>query len=653
MAGRLEEEGTKPTPTNPEPEKALEQPLALLRSGDDTHRFVGLALLKSILDNQQSLREDPRVITRCWAAISAKFLDALLRTSEGESRSKQEAQSMVELAVAIIHAFVVLLPPECRESPKMLGRIPGLVGALLRSSSEAITQILQILLTFSSEAHGAQRLLGLDTEAISPLLELNLQQALVLEVFQRAFLIVSALDDVSQTPLCQTLHEIISALLNSFRDTECTQLFDFINHLLNNVPPWILYPATWLPSVAASIHTAILKSPNDTASDARMSAVVLSATLLRIYREEFSALLFKSSAPKKSSSDKKPVIYLSINLLLIDIRATIPSLLGMLNSTSFPNTCKRLAASYDIIVGFLGYLLKSLDDESDSQGVTDSLLPPSLMLRLRTDIAEAMSSTVEYMRDRFDAAVDRTNGIQASSKISEHSSQPTSQHLSLPWYSLDDCSPELHLVAAQVRTLGLWLREDENEKLRTEAVSIIDILLNLYSFISTDDIRSPIVIALEAIVTVPEGVKSFLEKHGWAILFEDLKSTLTSSTTAEEHSIRTIEIVRLLLAVVESDTADLFREEWMEVVSASVASSVSQPSTSVELELRIGAWQLAVELLDRAPVVVRRKYEKEARRMMEMANGLLKLERNEDGENAEGLREVVDGVLEVFPEFEK
>ena len=132
MAGRLEEEGTKPTPTNPEPEKALEQPLALLRSGDDTHRFVGLALLKSILDNQQSLREDPRVITRCWAAISAKFLDALLRTSEGESRSKQEAQSMVELAVAIIHAFVVLLPPECRESPKMLGRIPGLVGALLR-----------------------------------------------------------------------------------------------------------------------------------------------------------------------------------------------------------------------------------------------------------------------------------------------------------------------------------------------------------------------------------------------------------------------------------------------------------------------------------------------------------------------------------------
>lgn len=119
-------------PVEFDPEKALEQPLALLRSGDDTHSFVGLALLRSILDNKPSLRDDPMIVTKCWAAISPRFLDGLLRATETEGRSRLEARSMVELAVAIIHVFVVLLPPESRESKKMIGRTPGLVAALLQ-----------------------------------------------------------------------------------------------------------------------------------------------------------------------------------------------------------------------------------------------------------------------------------------------------------------------------------------------------------------------------------------------------------------------------------------------------------------------------------------------------------------------------------------
>ena len=131
MAEQTQEKVTEPTSNELDEEKALEQPLALLQSGDDTHRFVGLALLRSILDHKQSLREDPTIITNCWAAISPRFLDALLRATENESRSMLEARSMVELAVAIIHVFVVLLPPASRESKKMVGRTPALVSALL------------------------------------------------------------------------------------------------------------------------------------------------------------------------------------------------------------------------------------------------------------------------------------------------------------------------------------------------------------------------------------------------------------------------------------------------------------------------------------------------------------------------------------------
>lgn len=128
----MEEQQPRTTTAGADPTKALDQALALLRSRNDTDKFVGLALLKSILDSQQALLEDPVVITKCWSAISPRFLDALLRASGNEGRSKEEARSMVELAVAIIHTFTVLLPSDSQSSERIVGRAPALVAALLR-----------------------------------------------------------------------------------------------------------------------------------------------------------------------------------------------------------------------------------------------------------------------------------------------------------------------------------------------------------------------------------------------------------------------------------------------------------------------------------------------------------------------------------------
>lgn len=413
----------------------------------------------------------------------------------------------------------------------------------------------------------------------------------------------------------------------------------------------MLYPAPWLSSLVPMIHNSTMNALMDAANDTRKSAVVLAATLLRIYREEFSAILFKSSSPNPSL-DGKPFVYLYIKLLLVDIRATIPSLLGMRTTSTFPDTSQRLAASYDIIVGFIGYLLKSLDvDVPDSETKTDSTLPPDLLLQLRADIAEAMSSTIEYIRDRYDAAVGVAPASQASIEASPQSPQPANELINLPLDSFDTTSADFHLVAAQVRALGLWLREDENAKLRTEAANIIDVLLSLYASITTNDIRSPIVIALQGILSVPEGVEAFLEKGGWKVLFDDLASTLRPSTAAGEHLIRAIEIVRVLLAVVESESSSHFRNEWLEVIPVSLVGDMSEQVTPIELELRIGTWQLAVEVLSRAPMAVRRKYVKEARRMIELASGVS--DTTDDDESLEGLREVVDGVMELYPDLEQ
>ncbi|KAI9880191.1 MAG: hypothetical protein M1830_004777 [Pleopsidium flavum] len=627
MAVEMQGKGKEPTPTGLDAEKALEQPLELLRTKDNTYRFVGLALLKSILDNQQSLLEDPRIIAKCWAAISPKFLDALLQASENEGRNKQEAQSMVELAVAVIHAFLVLLP------------------------SESCGNVKMVLLTFASEIHGACELLDLDLEDSTALYEICVQEPLALDVIKHAFITRTTVNNVSHELMRVRLDETVSGLIRNFRDAEPTRLFVCLNDVFNGVPSWILHHAKWFPSLIVMIHTSIVCSQHDVASDVRMAALELSATLLRLYGEHSSVLLFKPSVPVSRSLNGKPFVYLFIKLLLVDIHGTIPSLLGMLTSPTFANTCKRLTASYDIIVGFVGYLLKSLDyEDTDPQGTIDSLLPSDLLLRLRTDIAEAMSLTIEYMRDRYDAAVDGRSDSRASMHFSMASRQSPNPPLILPSDFPTGGVPEVQLAAAQVRALSLWLREDDNERLRKEAVGIIDVLLSLYSSTAGDDVRSPVVVALQGITAVAEGVETFLDRGGWTILFEDLKSALASSNAAEEQGSTAIEIVRLLLAIVESTPFGTPREEWMEFVPASVRGLMPKFVKYEELDLRIGSWQLSVELLTRAPTPMRGKYVKEAQKIIDLARD--RLDRRDDERLREGLSEVIDGIVELYPDLE-
>jgi hypothetical protein len=102
---------------------------ALLQSKDDTQRFVGLALLKSVLDNTPELRQDEHIIQTLWESISPKFLGRLIKT--GSKPSSDNAKQMLDLVVSLIHTFAALLPETARSEAKFTDRIPGLVGAVL------------------------------------------------------------------------------------------------------------------------------------------------------------------------------------------------------------------------------------------------------------------------------------------------------------------------------------------------------------------------------------------------------------------------------------------------------------------------------------------------------------------------------------------
>jgi len=392
--------------------------------------------------------------------------------------------------------------------------------------------------------------------------------------------------------------------------------------------------------------------------NARKWCTLLSSALLQFYPEQFPPLLFQTSSKGKgkqpaSAPESKPFAYLFINLILIDIRASFPSLLELLASPEYPSTAERLAAGFGVVTAFVGFLIRGLDEEAGGDiGGVFLQIEPDLLLRFRRDMAETMGLTIEFLRDRWDGV--NGSGLNRDSQASS-AKQGT---LSLTWDTLDGGIVQDQLVLAAIRALALWLREDENETLRREASGITDVFLGLYTQ-STDgglqnsapgtvpentkplDFRPALLTAFGGIITTDDGVEAFLDANGWEVLWQhDLAKLLAAGAKSGEDAGRGIEIIRVLLAVVEHRRNGKMsaKEEWMDVVKAAAALPSGDPTSELQLSL----FQLAVELLTRAPRGLRKRFVGEVVVIGERARGMLEA-------RGEGLR---DGALEVLEGLE-
>lgn len=112
------------------PSLTFEKMQELLKARNDTSRFVGLALLKSVLDNGQ-LIQDPERLRVLWESISPKFLDRLLRARRSDKVTKDESKDMIALSVAVLHTFSILLPEDCRKDTRLIERTDPLISALI------------------------------------------------------------------------------------------------------------------------------------------------------------------------------------------------------------------------------------------------------------------------------------------------------------------------------------------------------------------------------------------------------------------------------------------------------------------------------------------------------------------------------------------
>ncbi|KAH7144039.1 Neurochondrin-domain-containing protein [Dactylonectria macrodidyma] len=592
-----ESQGTTSQPTSSADLAKLQ---TLLGAKDDTQRFVGLALLKSVLDSSAELREHEHSVRNLWETLSPKFLDRLLRT--GSKQSNKNAKEMLDLAVSVLHTFAILLPERAGRDPRFLNRIPGLVNAILYSSDETTSMILQLLHTLVSSPDGAMAFVKLDD--VSTLTEIAPTYAPILDILSFAWLNAMTVVD-SPFGLSSQVDAAIQSLVASFTGTDAVTLLEFLGYFLRHANPIIIpRQPKWLKSVVNYVQNLVISRPTPEARSAYTNAA---AALLQTYQADVSKLLFTDS-----KNDEKPFSYLLINLLCIDIRSSAPALLAQLNQPEYPKVSKRLASAFDIISSFVGYLMQSLENESSL------VMSPDNLLNIRKGISETMSVTIEYLRDRWDASFAGAMGLHPDA-ISGLTETVTGSHLSLAWDSTKDTVEQDMFILSAVRALAVWLREDDNDSLRKETTGLMDMFLALYQSscrVSSSgdlDFRVPILVALEGITQLKKGRESFLANEGWGVLTLDLTSIFQPDTPADltANAERATDIVRILLPIVEQETGGI-TESWMDLVTAVGAWSLPHDEESaLELrvqEARLAALQLCCEVLVGANRGLRRRY---------------------------------------------
>lgn len=360
----------------------------------------------------------------------------------------------------------------------------------------------------------------------------------------------------------------------------------------------------WLGALVSSLRSLVSSKPT---LAGRAAYTHLASALLQAYPIVSPRLLFKDGALK--SADSKPFSYLFINLLLIDIRSSFPSLLARLNHSDYPAISQRLAAAFDIISSFIGFLVRSLDDNTPFAAFS---MPPDLLLKLRKDLAETMSLTIEYLRDRWDASIAGAAGLHPSA-ISGTSATSEGTRLTLTWDSMDDkdkvnADP---LILASIRGLAIWIREDENENLRNETMGLMDMLVELYraSTPETLDFRYPILLLLEGLMITDVGVDAFQEQEAWRVLAQDLERILRTTVNEgasslplmESEAARGIQIIRVLLAVLDHPSVHFPQEDWMAAITLTTGMRPSSSSAlAIVLEFQIAMLQLSAALLSKA-----------------------------------------------------
>ncbi|KAI0905924.1 Neurochondrin-domain-containing protein [Ustulina deusta] len=476
----------------------------LLAAKDDTSRFVGLLLLKTTLDNHASDLQHEQV-AQLWASISPRFLDRLIRTgSRPASEQTKQSGDMLGVAVAVIYTFTKLLN-DCALNERFYARIPNLANAVLYSSGETTRRIVDLIHVLVQQpdgqaAGGATCFAELDVNSWGPLIEIAPQHDTIFSIFHWAW--VNGSTAAPREIMRAKIDDALLLFVSSFKGHHPTPLLDFIKTIFDNLNPNLrqLNPQ-FLRPIARLIQDM---ASNKQTEDGRRAYIHCAAALLVAYPEKAPGPLF-SDDPDSS----RPIAYLFVKMVQIDILSTMHLLIPQVNTTEYPSLSRRVAAGLDIMTSFVGFLITAADDITAQQSLT-----PDRILKLHGDLVKMVGDVMEYLRDRWDDFLAGVRGIESA----QNSGRSIFE---------DPITP------ATVRFVATWLRDDDGEALRTQAAGLIDLFAELYrqDLTSTDtpELRLPILAALEGILQTSDGREAFNNSDLLSrCLYPDLRSIFTS-----------------------------------------------------------------------------------------------------------------------------
>ncbi|KAI5780140.1 Neurochondrin-domain-containing protein [Peziza echinospora] len=318
-----------------------------------------------------------------------------------------------------------------------------------------------------------------------------------------------------------------------------------------------------------------------------------------------------------------------------------PSLL--FQTSGAPPPTSGFPRDFDIIAAFIGYLvlLDSLEQVE---------LDPESLLTLRKEIGETFSLTIEFLRDRWDAEF---AGARAK--------------------DVEGGAPREPLVISAVRSLSLWLREDES--LRKEAGGIMDLFLGLWRISVEDhtrgksqqqhqltiDYRLWLVGALEGTIAEKNGREAFQNQGGWDLLWNDIKRTYTHTNASTAHmdadeAVRlAVEEIRVLVEFIrEASFMEISHLDNKFLEAARIARVSDVPAAggvTPWVTLDIAVLQLAAACLRKIPRDSRVQRGPEAEKVRTLTRRLGAYVQGNGGAGVENQEEAVYMLAEVMDDL--
>ncbi len=227
----------------------------------------------------------------------------------------------------------------------------------------------------------------------------------------------------------------------------------------------------------------------------------------------------------------------------------------------------------------------------DDGGSDDLPFSPGLLLRMREDISNTCSLTMDYLRDRFEAweahkTIHRRGrgSIAATGRF-----ESVHKDSGLPNMAEDP------LVLQQLLMLSFWIREDDSDTLKTEAASkMVQVIMGLYGM--AEGLRGPLLMLLGSCDWFPNALKDIRGSSGWKAMVADLDSIARSGAPNQQVIEAGIEIIDIIGPLAQSA---IIREEdksgWIEF--ARIATQLDSAGSAAHLDLKGSTTMLALDLL--------------------------------------------------------